>query len=97
MPAHYGILDSAPMPGRDGLQIVTYTATGIEGTSFMVPLPEARADASYSVVWAPQGVTNVPLLDLPQNPGDRTTTAFRVLTAEQLAAGEKLHFWVMDT
>lgn len=78
-----------------GLIIVAYTATGSEGTSFSVSIGQTMADTNYSVMWAPQGMTNFPLLDLPT--AGRTTTAFPVTTAVQFAAGEVLHFWITET
>lgn len=89
------------MPTSDGPSVVVgaseglpveYTATGLEGTSFLVPIGQTVNNATYSILYAPAGITNVPLLDLPQAGGDRTTTYFRVTTAVQLDAGETLVF-----
>lgn len=71
---------------------VEYTATGIEGTSFLCPIGQTVNTTTYKVVYSPQGVTNAPIVDLPQGVGDRTTTYFRVNLADVLAAGEKLLF-----
>lgn len=84
-------------PAVAGVYPITYVATGAEGASFMVPTG-VTIDASYVVAWAPAGIQNVPLLDLPTGVGDRTSTAFRVLiSGELLAAGEKLMFLVVVT
>lgn len=75
--------------GSGGL-VVTYTATGLEGTSFLVPIGETLDSASYEVVWSSNGVGSVPVLDLPDT--DKTATYFRVTTADVLTAGDKLVF-----
>jgi hypothetical protein len=82
---------SAVVGASEGLP-VEYEATGLEGTSFLVPIGQTVNNSTYAIVYAPAGITNVPLLDLPNTPGDRTTTYFRVTTAVQLAAGETLVF-----
>ena len=82
---------SAVVGASSGLP-VEYEATGLEGTSFLVPIGQTVNNATYSILYAPAGIENVPLLDLPQEPGDRTTTYFRVNTAVQLAEGETLVF-----
>lgn len=71
---------------------VVYTATGVEGTDFVVPIGATLDDNAYAVLWAPSGVTNIPVPDFPSAPGDRTTTQFRVKTADVLTAGDKLTF-----
>jgi hypothetical protein len=81
-----------PVTGTGGGLAVEYTATGSEGTSFMVPIGTTVNTTTYTIIWSPAGLTNVPMLDLPQGVGDRTVTQFRVLTAVQLAAGETLAF-----
>ena len=81
-----------PVTGASSGLPVEYTATGLEGVSFLVPIGQTVNTTTYKIVYAPQGVTNVPLVDLPQGVGDRTTTYFRCNTVAQLAAGEKLVF-----
>jgi len=76
------------LPGR----VVTYTATGIEGTSFLVPIGATMPSTSYAITWSPSGVTNVPVVDLPTGGANRATTYFRVQTATTLTAGEVLTF-----
>ena len=79
-----------------GRILVDYTATGLEGVSFLCPIGQTLAGANYRVFWAPQGVTNLPVPDFPTNPGDRTTTYFRVNVAAALAAGDKLTFVLFE-
>jgi hypothetical protein len=77
--------------GTGGI-IVRYTATGAEGTSFLVPIGQTLASADYVVTQANQGVTNVALCDFPEAVGDRTTTYFRCNVVMALTAGDKLVF-----
>lgn len=76
--------------GATGGIVVTYTATGLEGTSFLVPIGQTLNSASYEVVWSSNGVGNVPVLDLPDT--DKSTTFFRVTVADVLTAGDKFVF-----
>lgn len=78
--------------GTAGGLVVTYTATGLEGVSFLVPIGQTVNSVDYEIIWSPSGVTNIPFVDLPDNVGDRTTTYFRCNTVAQLAAGERLVF-----
>lgn len=80
---------------------VTYTATGAEGVDFNVPIGYTMADTTYAVVWASGGGTSgaganqssgVPIVDMPI--ASRTTTTFRVVLGQALAAGDKLQFVV---
>lgn len=80
------------LSGISGGLPVEYTATGLEGTSFLVPIGQTVNNTTYKIIYSPQGVSSVPFVDLPQAVGDRTTTYFRVNTVAQLAAGEKLVF-----
>lgn len=75
-----------------GGYVVTYTASGVEGTSFLVPIGATLNVDTYEIVWSAKGVTSVPVLDLPDTLPDRTTTYFRVNTADVLTAGDKLTF-----
>jgi len=78
------------------VQRVTYTATGAEGTDFFVTIGVTMAADTYDVFPAAKGVTSVPIIDCPDTLGtDRTTTTFRVLTADVLTAGEKIAFLVV--
>jgi hypothetical protein len=85
------IANDIGVPVSGGL-VVIYEATGAEGTNFLVPIGQTLDTAEYEIVWSPKGVQNIPFLDLPDGPGDRTTTYFRVKTVAELAAGEKLTF-----
>jgi hypothetical protein len=70
--------------------VITYTATGAEGTSFLVPIGQTLNGTSYEIVWSSNGVGSVPVLDLPDT--DKSTTQFRVNLADVLTAGDKLVF-----
>lgn len=77
---------------------VTYTATGSEGTDFMVSIGATLQSDEYTVLWSPRGVVeSVPVLDLPNSAGsDRTTTQFRVTTATDLTVGDVLVFVILE-
>ena len=76
---------------------VNYTATGSEGTDFTITIGATMASDVYFVVPTTRGVTNVPIMDCPDSlAGDRTTTTFRVVTADVLTAGDKLCFLVVQ-
>ena len=77
---------------------VTYTATGSEGTDFMVSIGATLSSDSYTVLWSPRGVVeSVPIIDLPNSAGsDRTTTQFRVTAASDLTAGDVLVFVILE-
>lgn len=77
--------------GTGGI-IVRYTATGTEGLSFLVPIGQVLSSATYAIVQADDGVTNVVLCDFPENVGDRTTTYFRCNVVAALNVGDKLVF-----
>lgn len=74
------------------VKIVDYTATGSEGVDFFVPIGVPMTDGNYAVVWAPEGEVAIPVVDLPNGGGDRTSTQFRVLMNAQISAGDKLTF-----
>ena len=79
--------------GATVLALVEYTATGSEGTNFLVPIGEVLDTVDYEITWSPKGVVSVvPILDLPDGVGDRTTTYFRVYSVAALTAGDKLMF-----
>lgn len=85
-----------PVAGGSFLNVV-YTATGAEGTDFMVPILGSMNDDLYSVYWSPMGVASVPVPDLPNALlTDRTQTAFRVLVSAPLTAGDKLTFLLVE-
>jgi hypothetical protein len=91
MPTFDSGAGSSSDTGTGGI-IVRYTATGSEGTSFLVPIGQILASADYVVTQANQGVTNVALCDFPEAIGDRTTTYFRCNVVAALTAGDKLVF-----
>jgi hypothetical protein len=79
------------------LQSFRYTATGAEGSDFMVPLPAARGNDTYSVQAQCAGVTSILGIDCPDLlAGDRTTTQFRVITTGAVTAGDQFDFIVTD-
>jgi hypothetical protein len=79
------------------VRVVTYTASGGEGTDFNVTIGSTMAADDYEVFWSPAGITNLPILDLPiADAGDRTTTTFRVTTADSLTAGDVLKFLLVE-
>jgi hypothetical protein len=94
------------MPTTDGpvasevggtvIAVVTYTATGTEGTSFLVPIGSTLSTPDYEITWSPRGVVNTPVLDLPDGVGDRTTTYFRVYAADVLTVGDQLVFVLFE-
>lgn len=74
-----------------------YTATGAEGSDFMVTLPLVRANDTYFVFTALDGVTNIVGIDTPNIlAGDRTTTQFRVITTANVTAGDRFAFQVVN-
>lgn len=75
-----------------GITVVDYTATGSEGVDFFVPTGVAMTSGNYGVLWAPSGAVAIPVVDLPNGTGDRTSTHFRVLMNAQVSAGDKLTF-----
>lgn len=79
-------------------RLVSYTATGLEGTDFMVPIGTTLADDEYSVgLFSFESTTNVPICAFPNaDAGDRTQTEFRVLTAAVLTAGDVLVFQIVE-
>jgi hypothetical protein len=71
-----------------------YTATGLEGNSFLVNLPAARASALYGVTSSCQGVASFLAIDTPAVLF--TPTQFRCLTSVAPTAGDQLLFVVQD-
>jgi hypothetical protein len=86
-----GLIGGPPMP-----VIVSYTATGSEGTDFTVSIGSSMPDANYKLSWSTEGVTNLPILDCPTANGDRTASTFRVTPAAALTAGDKLVFFLFE-
>lgn len=71
---------------------ILYVATGAEGSDFSVTIPTAMTNDSYGVTCMSQ-VGDVPAVQCPDvAAGDRTTTAFRVVTSADLTAGDTLEF-----
>src|SRR5689334_2806059 len=95
--SHMPTFDTPPSgpTGSRGI-VVNYVATGLEGTSFLVPIGADLGTDAYAVTWAPAGVTNFPVPDFPTGAGDRTSTYFRVTTADVLTAGDKLTFVLFE-
>ncbi len=78
-------------------RLVTYTATGSEGTDFFVPIGATLSADTYALMWCASDVTIVPVASLPTAAGsDRTTTQFRVTTADSLTSGDVLHFLLFE-
>ncbi len=78
-------------------EVFRFTATGAEGSDFMVNLPVARAVDTYKVFGQLAGVTLIFGMDCPDIlVGDRTTTQFRVVTTGAVAAGDQIDFLVTD-
>lgn len=80
-----------------GLQAFRFTATGAEGSDFMVNLPVARASDVYRVQGTKAGVALLFDIDCPDLlAADRTTTQFRVVTSGPVTAGDQIDFLVTD-
>lgn len=73
---------------------VTYVATGSEGTDFNVPIGAVLPTAGYAVVWT-STAGDEPILTAPKGVGDRTTSQFRVQTADQMDAGDTVEFTLL--
>lgn len=77
----------------------TYTATGSEGTDFTVTPGVTMSSDDYEVMCSNKGAgaSGVFIPDMPDAlAGDRTTTTFRVLTSDQMPAGHKLAFLIVQ-
>ena len=79
-------------------RIITYTATGSEGTDFMVDIGTTLAADTYEVgLFGIAGAANFPILDFPNAlAGDRTTTQFRVMSAATLTLGDIIKFQLVE-
>jgi hypothetical protein len=74
-----------------------FTATGAEGSDFLVTLPTPRGTDIYRVQGTLAGVTSIVGFDCPDTlAGDRTTTQFRVITSASVTVGDKIDFYVSD-
>ena len=73
---------------------VVYTATGSEGTDFMVSIGRTMADTSYVVLETAATVAAVPSLEVPR--AGQTTTQFEVVINGPLTAGDLLTFLVIQ-
>ena len=84
---------------NQNLRATDYTATGLEGSDFSVAISGAALPTDvYELYWAPKGVAQIPVVDLPDTlVGDRTTTTFRVITSANLTAGDILSFLIFQT
>lgn len=72
-----------------------YTATGAEGTSFIVNLPATRTSAYVVTATHQGGVSDrVTVIDIPVD--DHTNTNFRVVLTASLTAGDKIGFHIID-
>lgn len=81
-------------------RVVSYTATGSEGTDFMVPIGTALPADDYDVgFFGAAGAASIPAVwDFPNAlAGDRTTTEFRVLVPSVLSAGDVFKFQITAT
>lgn len=83
--------------------IVRYTGIGSEGTDITVPIGTPMLDTTYAVTVTSAGGTSgdgtqtsgVEVVDMPR--ASRTTTQFRVVLGQALAAGDVLEFIVTGT
>jgi hypothetical protein len=74
-----------------------YTATGAEGSDFMVTLPVAQGTDDYIIVASLSDAPAIYGMRFPNAlAGDRTTTQFRVITTAALTAGDVIEFRVVD-
>jgi len=75
-----------------------FTASGGTGSDFTVTLPSAMGDDSYTVTGTLAGVADLVFMNFPDSdPGDRTTTTFRVITSAALTSGDQIDFLVKDS
>ena len=83
--------------GVQNAQTFRYTATGAEGSDFSVTLPAARSTDVYSIAFSQADATSLLAFQFPDAlAGDRTTTAFRVVTSSALTVGDTIDFLVYD-
>lgn len=96
-PGPTGPTGSGGSGSTGNLQAFRFTATGGEGSDFVVTLPAPRASSVYHVGGTLAGATLIVGIDCPDDPGDRTTTQFRVITTGPVATGDRFDFVVVDT
>lgn len=79
-------------------RIITYVATGAEGTDFMVSIGTTLASDEYDVsLFGITAAANFPILSFPEAlAADHTTTQFRVLSAAVLTAGDIIKFILIE-
>jgi hypothetical protein len=84
--------------GGSTIRIVTYTATGAEGTDFTVSIGATLALDTYEVgYFGAAGAAIIPVFDFPAAlAGDRTTTTFRVLSSSVLTAADVFKFQIIE-
>lgn len=95
-----GIPDGSSILGYEKTRLVTYTATGSEGTDFMVSIGSTLANDTYEVgFFGAKGAAIIPAVwDFPNAvAGDRTTTQFRVLIPAALTAADVFVFEIVET
>lgn len=81
-------------PDLGEAQRFTFTAAGGEGSDFTVTLPTAMSTDDYVVIGTLNSVAVIFGFNCPDTlAGDRTTTAFRVITTTALTAGDKIDFY----
>lgn len=86
------------IPSETNLSVTNYTATGAEGSDFNVTITGGPLPTDvYNLYWSPKGVTQIPVIDLPDTlSGDRTTTTFRVITSSAPALGDIFSFLIFQ-
>ena len=85
-------------PSFDDPELIRYTATGAEGSSFTVTLANTRDDADYFVSFMSQSLVaasgiSKTVLNIPR--GSRTTTQFVVNMSAPVEAGDQFEFLVV--
>ncbi len=98
MPSLGGSGSACEAGGCGSARLVTYTATGVEGTDFFVTIGATLALDTYSVgLFSFESTTNVPVCAFPPGAGtNRTTTTFRVVTAAVMTVSDILVFQIME-
>lgn len=89
-------LDNA-LAGGSGV-LVEYTASGVEGTDFMVSIGTTLAADTYDVglLGLEDAVSHRTFKFPAALAGDRTTTQFRVQTSGALTAGDVVAFLIIE-
>ncbi len=91
-----GADESANNPGFRDPVIFSYTVTGLEPdlSEITIPLPAARLDDDYLVLFTSGGVVNEVTADIP--PGTKTVAQFLAIFSADLTAGDLLTFLVAN-